>query len=667
MGKSVLIADSDEATGSLLKSMLEAKGHSVSIISDGRSVVEAARQQADMIIVGEQLTDIDGVGLIVKLRSTTRSAKVVFISNQWKESEVYQLLTKEYGVSLVVNRPLKTLILGAQLESLLTADSLGSNNNNADQHEKFALQALQSRFLEGLPARMAAIHTALDYGRASDDNFGYIEEAVRLAHNLKGTASTCGHHDLMEAALALEKYLAEMKKSVPGTTEQWDHAQQLFELLVALCQRRCFDGVKPAVIDDSAMAKILVVGNNFDADTKFDTGGLAVKFISTTAGEALEKASTTALDAVLIDLESTSDKAPVALARELRGMTGNESLPLGFIKRQTGTMDRVEAAHAGASLFLERPLQPDAVKNGIEYLLAVRQGGRPRVLVVDDDPDFSSLIVSTLGREGMLVKCINDPTLTMTTMEAFVPDLILLDVMMPVLSGFDVCKMLRSNARWVDTPILFLTAETELDARLAAFDAGGDDYLPKPVAPVELLTRVKVRLERARLMRERADKDVLSGLLLRRAFMEQVTGLISEAERHKFMFTIALIDVDKFKQVNDKYGHLAGDRVLARLGQLLKRRFRVEDIRGRWGGEEFIVAFRHEAKQTSEGALSRVLDEFRKMDFEGDHGERFNVSFTAGLASFPEDGDSLEKLVHSADARLYAGKEAGRNRIIVTG
>ncbi|HEY9719604.1 MAG TPA: GGDEF domain-containing protein, partial [Trichormus sp.] len=168
----------------------------------------------------------------------------------------------------------------------------------------------------------------------------------------------------------------------------------------------------------------------------------------------------------------------------------------------------------------------------------------------------------------------------------------------------------------------------------------------------------------SRFIRERADKDVLSGLLLRRAFMEQVEGLLAEATRHKFVFTIALMDVDKFKSVNDTYGHLAGDRVIACLGQLLKKRFRVEDIRGRWGGEEFIVALRHESSETTQGALLRALEEFRSFEFKGDHGETFFVSFTAGLASFPEDGDTLEKLVHAADGRLYAGKEAGRNRIV---
>jgi diguanylate cyclase (GGDEF)-like protein len=125
-----------------------------------------------------------------------------------------------------------------------------------------------------------------------------------------------------------------------------------------------------------------------------------------------------------------------------------------------------------------------------------------------------------------------------------------------------------------------------------------------------------------------------------------------------------LLDVDHFKKVNDTYGHLAGDRVLAGLGQLLARRFRVDDLRGRWGGEEFILAFRREYKETMHGAISRVLEEFAAMIFAGDAGEEFNVSFSGGMASYPEDGESVYDLLQTADKRLYEAKKAGRRRIV---
>lgn len=680
MTRNVLIADAEQQTASLVTSVLESRGHNVFRATGGKEAIDLVRAESpDMVIVGEQLEDIDGIGFIVKLRSATRSAKVVFISSQWRDAELYQMLTKEYGVTLVVHRPLKPLLFGAQVESQLNVpkfDLTGGDANSGKEHEMVAVRALRTRFKVALPGRLTTLADAIQTAREQPGNSPLTQEARRLAHNLKGTASSCNFKLVAGTSALLEKALTEIQQ--PGASENedsWDDIELLFAKLrneaeTELEQAAGEEDVAPAE-DEQAMAKVLIVGNgaNMHPDgEELHNGGLPVKVISAKPEEALEKATANNLDAVLIDMQSNqSNLEPSELAREIRSMTGYETLPLGFIKQAEAPTDTAETTHAGASLLLENPLEPDALRGGIEYLLAMRGGGRPRVLVVDDDPDFTGLISSTLSKEGILVRCVHDPAQVMDTMELFFPDLLLLDVMMPGVSGFDVCRMLRATPRWQDIPILFLTAQTELEARLAAFDAGGDDYLPKPVAPVELLTRVKVRLERARWIRERADKDALSGLLLRRAFVEQAESLIGEAARHKFIFTLALIDVDKFKTVNDTYGHMAGDRVLACFGQLLKKRFRVEDVRGRWGGEEFIVALRHESRDTTKGALQRVLQELSKIKFEGDHGENFHVTFTAGLACFPEDGDTLEKLVHVADGRLYAGKEAGRNRIIGEG
>jgi diguanylate cyclase (GGDEF)-like protein len=127
------------------------------------------------------------------------------------------------------------------------------------------------------------------------------------------------------------------------------------------------------------------------------------------------------------------------------------------------------------------------------------------------------------------------------------------------------------------------------------------------------------------------------------------------------------MDVDHFKKVNDHYGHMAGDRVLAYFGKLLRKRFRVEDLRGRWGGEEFILAFKHESKETMQKALNRVLEELKKVEFKGDEGESFYTSFSAGMVDFPTDGTNIHDLILQADKRLYIAKANGRSQIVING
>jgi len=425
---------------------------------------------------------------------------------------------------------------------------------------------------------------------------------------------------------------------------------------------------------DAAKAKVLIVSIEPVLITKAETaaaanqnGGIPLEIInSIDHEEALEKAAKVQLDAALIEIPAEGRDSAFQLARELRSMVGYETLPLGFISRNDES-DRAEAAHAGASLFLEKPYCAETLQQALQHLITIREGGRSRVLIVDDDEDFSELISSTLGNEGMLVKALNDPTNVLEVLEEYTPDLVLLDVMMPGILGFDVCKKIRGTGRWQDLPIIFLTAQTDLASRLSAFDSGGDDYLPKPVINVELLKRVKVRLDRARMQRERQDRDLLTGLLLRRAFVDHLTALLSESERHKFNFTLCLMDVDHFKKVNDNYGHMAGDRVLTYFGKLLRRRFRVEDLRGRWGGEEFMLAFKHERKETMQKALNRVLEELKKVEFKGDEGESFFTSFSAGMVNFPEDGSTIHDLVLNADKRLYMAKANGRSQIVITG
>ncbi|WP_373047548.1 GGDEF domain-containing protein [Vulgatibacter sp.] len=129
---------------------------------------------------------------------------------------------------------------------------------------------------------------------------------------------------------------------------------------------------------------------------------------------------------------------------------------------------------------------------------------------------------------------------------------------------------------------------------------------------------------------------------------------------------LALLDIDHFKRVNDEHGHLVGDGVLLRFGHLLTASFRVEDLRGRWGGEEFLVAFPGETAAATEGILARLLGAFQAIPFTGEQGATFHCTFSGGVAAYPEDGDTPEALLRIADERLYAAKEAGRSRICST-
>ena len=366
-------------------------------------------------------------------------------------------------------------------------------------------------------------------------------------------------------------------------------------------------------------------------------------------------------DAVFLDLPS---EEAAKLARELRSLPGCDEVAIAFVSEKGDAPNRVAAAHAGASLYLTHPLDAEELSAAARQLVATAQVRRPRILVVDDDQAFARHLCAVLERRGFAPRHLADPGHILAALEEAPPDLVLLDLVMPVLSGFDLCRMLRSNPRWQDLPVVMITAQPGVQARIGAFQSGADDYLSKPVVDEELIARVQVRVDRARLMRERYDKDALTGLLLRRPLVEGLRARLLEAVRHGRSLALALIDFDKFKSVNDTFGHLAGDIVLAAFGKLCSRRFRAEDLRGRWGGEEFLLVFPGETTATIQGALERLEAEFAQMEFRGDRGELFRVSFCVGVSGCPGDGENLEDLIRSADRRLYDAKRAGSGRVV---
>jgi diguanylate cyclase (GGDEF)-like protein len=623
---------------------------------------------------GHEVLRADSLELAAELMKESGAPDFVVFGMKRLPAELAKLL----HVSASEDR--RRRIQATQELPVLSDDQVTTVGPEAEKMRDFRNMFLvvQTKYVMGLTAKLADLRLAIDQARTTGGELEAVKRARMHAHKMNGTAGSLGYRQISEPMKVIETtYDAMMADELdePGQKErawaeielQFDLAKQAGVVLLKELEKLPGPDGKSSVYYKAPMAKVLVVDEDerfLDVVEHLGRQRMVEVVRATSVAEALERACLVSLDAALLNVPERKADESFKLARELRGLPGYESLPLAFISASSHLQDRVEAVHAGASLYLDKPLESQALESAVQYLVAIRQGGRPRVLIIDDDPDFCELLSVTLRNEGLLIRTVNDPARVLDVMQEFPPELMLLDVNMPNISGFDVCKMVRGIPRWQDLPIIFLTAQTGVQARVSAFQAGADDYLPKPVINEELLARVKVRLDRSRLMKERSDKDTITGLLLRRAFAEQLNAMLADAQRNQLIFTICLLDVDHFKHVNDTYGHLAGDQVLTMLGQLLMRRFRVDDLRGRWGGEEFILAFRRESKQTMQRAVARFLDEFKQLSFQSDSGQEFRCSFSGGLASYPADGQSIFDLIKAADERLYYAKESGRSRVV---
>jgi diguanylate cyclase (GGDEF)-like protein len=369
---------------------------------------------------------------------------------------------------------------------------------------------------------------------------------------------------------------------------------------------------------------------------------------------------------VLVDTE-LPDGSGYELVERIRATPGAEATVVLLVGGAATVLDRVEAIHCGADGLFEKPLDAEAVGRRLQQLVERADAAAPRVLSVEDDPDQAVLIRSYLESAGYEVSVATGPREFEEAMISFRPDLVLMDILLPGgVSGYDLARYLRQDERYATLPILFLTSQRQMDVRIEAVKAGGDDHLAKPIVPGLLLSTVAARIERARLLKDLLERDGLTRLLAHTAFLERVRAAHGRRARHPDRPQAALVelDLDHFKKVNDTWGHPAGDRVLTALSGLLRSRLRQSDSIGRLGGEEFGILIEDLTPEEAERLVNRLREDFAGTEHRGPDGATFRASFSAGIAMSSGMPD-LPGWLGAADAALYEAKKDGRNRVAV--
>ncbi len=340
--------------------------------------------------------------------------------------------------------------------------------------------------------------------------------------------------------------------------------------------------------------------------------------------------------------------------------------PILVLSESAEIEDRVRLAHSGNCAFLQKPAQPSEILDAVGDLFAREPDGQEIVLAVDDDPLILEALGQYLDGRFRLVP-VQDPLEFWEVLDEVAPTVVMLDVDMPGVSGIELCRVIRSDQRWRGLPILFLTAHRDAKTIQEMFEAGADDYVNKPIIGAELLTRLANRVERAQLYRRLAETDGLTGASMRRQSVRVLGRYIRLARRQNRPLSVAILDVDHFKSVNDRFGHNVGDRVLSRVGGLLVDTFRVEDLVARWGGEEFLVGMYGTAREDAATRVRAILKEVRGIVFQDDTGGEFSITISGGVAELWDESATLDDLIRSADDALYMAKDTGRDRVIVAG
>ncbi|MEO5345218.1 MAG: EAL domain-containing protein [Magnetococcus sp. YQC-9] len=307
----------------------------------------------------------------------------------------------------------------------------------------------------------------------------------------------------------------------------------------------------------------------------------------------------------------------------------------------------------------------------------------PTVLVVDDSPDNIRLLGNILLKEYRVLFA----TSGKAAMESAVvnqPELVLLDVVMPEVDGFEVCDWLRAQERTRGIPVILVTAMNDLEAETRGFEVGAVDFLTKPVNPAVVRARVAAHLalkrqrdalERANfrlveeirrrekletLLREQAEFDALTGLPNRKLFHDRLEQAVLVGERKRRQFALLFVDLDRFKWVNDTLGHDAGDALLVEAARRLKGVVRKSDTVARLGGDEFTVILADILHESMAELVARKILEQLSTPFVL-KGQQVAISGSVGIGMFPEDGTTSHDLSRNADSAMYLAKQSGRN------
>ncbi|WP_223070503.1 diguanylate cyclase [Paenibacillus caui] len=286
-----------------------------------------------------------------------------------------------------------------------------------------------------------------------------------------------------------------------------------------------------------------------------------------------------------------------------------------------------------------------------------------RIILVDDDEDLRQLIIHKFKHSQLIIDQAGSVQKAKEMLYENHYELILLDLMMEPESGYKLFEFVKNDPKLKWVPLIVLSGSDDIDDKVRCLSMGADDYVTKPFHYKELNARVQRILARSKQFEQMAFCDALTGLYNRRYFYNQLVIEMERNQRYPVPISLALVDIDYFKQINDTYGHPVGDQVLQRLSCVLKQNLRQSDLVARYGGEEFVVLLTNTTEEQAATIMNGVLEKVRKVCFAKAGTEDVRITFSSGIAHLSPDL-KVQEWIKRTDSVMYQAKEYGRNRVM---
>jgi len=468
-------------------------------------------------------------------------------------------------------------------------------------------------------------------------------DAVRIAYVISMAQAEAALHALKEISVDrfffspvdIEEMLRELAKMCKAEVlpPQASHGENIAAAVVDAWDRaRASTFKKIDILDDAAIA---LLDNGLTSDLKKMRGSRIAREIA----EKFSSDSITPVDGVAISEQL------LALRAALDG-----SPPQPQAEAHQARDGPARSGHAG-----DGAAPDDSAVEGA------------KVLVVDDESQITRALTTMLGRRKINVTAINDPFQFWTALDETKPGLILLDLEMPKISGTELCRVVRSDRRWSEIPVLFLTGHSDPDSVRRVFAAGADDYVGKPFVPAELMMRIESRLTGVKARRGPVDTDPVTGLPTGGRTTALIERFLRLARRKSDPYSIAVLEVDAFTGLAESYGRSISDRVLRAIGELLPKSFRGEDVVGWWGGAEFLIGMYGSSKEHAAIKLTQICTKVAEQSFLADDGRDVRVQCSGGVSQYQTDGDTVSALREKAAEVMQQVRKVGVNRVGISG
>lgn len=654
-----VVIDSDVLGRNLVRGALERLGFVVrtaATVIDGEQLLAAT--PVDLLSIDAAQSGDSAMNLARRLRSRGWRGLLVHTATAVSDERLREL-TRDLGACAVFHKPMAleevqlrlANVVPPDLDPRLVEEALLPASWNG------ALRKARKDYGKNLTVWVQNLVHELSEARRTGDK-ARIAEALRLVSQVKQDAARFlfqGIAELAEAMEALTQEMAGGRVPAGATARSWDDIDALLEVLSLSVPsaERSLATVNTAQVEHFERA-IMVVTPHVDslieaaqAAEKHKVGMLSARNLK----EALRVALRRNLDGAIL-AHDLPDGGVALLVEWLQRQPGLSDLPVALLVPPGGASDPEMTATArarGARFVVESPLSERRFLGAVERLTKARPQRRPKILCLDADKASAIALKNLLEAHRIELAWASSASDLRNLLESQRPDLLMVDVMLPVAGGFDVCRQVRALSRWSTLPVLFTAGQVTAKVKAACFRAGGDDCVAKPFAEDELIPRLSALFERFRTIR---DLDTVTGLLHRRAFLVGLRDLLTSGEE----VALGLVDVEHFSQINKLAGYEMGDRSLGALAVSVGEVLADRGIAGRWGDDQIVLAISGETRTGMQNLLMLLQQKVKVLKIEGPEGRRVQLSVAFSATSTSRVGRTAEGLLADAEATLVASK-----------